>query len=130
MPQPRAFPLADVLSVTTPRLLSDRGMDGLTGLLNWMTGDTLEMWQLLRAADEARPVLIAQHPFLADLQPPVGCDGSTLRRWLDDAVRERGAALTVTAIPDWVHQDPVQEFVDRMDLARLKTAVPAPGSGT
>lgn len=118
----RAFPLADVLSVTTPKLLSERRMDGLTDLLNWMTGDELEMWQLLRAADEARPMLVAQHPFLGSLQPPARCDMATLRQWLDDAVREHGAELVITPLVDWVHQNPAQEFVDRVELAKLRTS--------
>lgn len=124
MPEPRTFPLADVLSVTTPFLLSDRDADGLTDLLNWMTGDTLELWQLPRAADEAQPVLIAQHPFLADLQPAKGMRKPELRSWLRDAVTQYGADLPVLPLAAWAHQDPVEEFTDRMDLARLTVAIP------
>lgn len=91
MPETRTFPLADVLSVTTPLLLSARKVDGLTDLLDWMTGDRLELWQLPRAADEARPVLIEQHPFLADLQPPAGLGLIALHAWLVTAIIKQGA---------------------------------------
>lgn len=121
MTESRAFPLADVLSVTTGRLLSARKMDGLTDLLNWMTGDDLEIWQLLRAADEARPALIAQHPFLADLQPPAGLSKLGLHMWLTTAILKTGGMPTVRPLTDWVHQHPVQEFVDRVELAKLRT---------
>lgn len=130
MPETRSFPLADVLSVTTPLLLSDRKMDGLTDLLNWMTGDDLEMWQLPRAADEARPVLVARYPFLADLQPPTGGGRFrklTLQMWLATATLTHGGTVDVAPLTDWVHQDPVQEFVDRIELAKLTTT---PGSNT
>jgi hypothetical protein len=122
MTETRAFPLADVLSVTTPNLLSARRMDGLTDLLNWMTGDDLELWQLPRAADEARPVLIAQHPFLADLQPPTGLSTLGLHAWLMTAILKTGGTLTISPLADWVHQHPVQELVDRIELAKLRTA--------
>lgn len=125
MTETRAFPLADVLSVTTPLLLSERKAEGLTDLLNWMTGDHLELWQLPRAADEARPALIAQHPFLADLQPPAV--GGRLRKvtllmWLATATMTHGGTLDVLPLTGWVHQPPLQELVDRVELAHLRTA--------
>lgn len=117
----RRFPLADILSVTTPNLLSERKADGLTDLLNWMTGDTLEVWQLPRAADEARPALIAQHPFLAELQPKRGHSVPGLRMWLRNAEEKHGAELDIQPLADWVHQHPGQELVDRIELAKLRT---------
>lgn len=131
MTEPRAFPLADVLSVTTPLLLSERKVEGLTDLLNWMTGDALELWQLPRAADEARPALIAQHPFLADLQPPAASGRLrkvTLSMWLATATMTHGGTLDVLPLTDWVHQPPLQEFVDRVELARLAATPSDPGS--
>lgn len=130
MTETRVFPLADVLSVTTPLLLSDRKMDGLTDLLNWMTGDTLELWQLPRAADEARPSLIAEHPFLADLQPTPGLSKFGLRIWRMTAVMKHGVDLEISPLEGWVHQHPVQEFFDRVELAKLPTAPSDSGSGT
>ncbi|MFW3477251.1 hypothetical protein [Streptomyces microflavus] len=55
MTETRSVPLADVLSVTTPNLLSARQMDGLIDLLNWMTGDQLEVWQLPGPPTNAPP---------------------------------------------------------------------------
>lgn len=122
MDETRSVPLADVLSVTTPTLLSDRQMDGLIDLLNWMTGDELGLWQLHRAADECAPALIAQHPALEGLAPPPGCSKPALRVWLSSAERQHGTHLEVARISGWVHQDPVQEFCDRVELANLPTA--------
>lgn len=117
----RTFPLADILSVTTPALLSRRGMDGLGDLLNHMTGDNLQKWQYLRAADECAAALCDQHPFLAGLQPPTGADKADLYAWLVEAERRHGEEIPVTPLADWQHQDPGTELLDRIHLAKLHT---------
>lgn len=124
MSDTRAFPLADVLSVTTPALLSRRRMDGLGGLLTYMTGDKLKTWQYLRAADECAAALCDQHPFLVDLQPPQGIDKPDLYAWLVEAERTHGGLIRVAPLADWKHQDPTDELRDRIDLARLPTTDP------
>lgn len=121
MTDARPFPLADVLSVTTPALLSRRGMDGLGDLLQYMTGDTLAQWQYLRAADVAAAALCAQHPFLAELQPPQGIDKADLYAWLVEAEHAHGEAILVAPHSDWKSQDPGIELLDRIHLARLRT---------
>jgi hypothetical protein len=126
MTDTRSFALADVLSITTPALLSRRGMDGLGDLLNYMTGDTLKTWQFLRAADECTAALCAQHPFLADLQPPQGLDKPDLYAWLVEAERTHGGLIRVTPLADWQHQDPSTELLDRIHLARLRTTESEP----
>jgi hypothetical protein len=113
------FPLADVLSVTTPKLLSRCQMDGLTDLLNWMTGDQLQMWQLQRAADECAPALLKQHPVLEGVTPPEALTGADLYAWLVRAEAQYGEEVSVRPLAQWTHQDPVQEFIDRAELARL-----------
>lgn len=124
MSETRAFPLADVLSVTTPALLSRRGMEGLGELLNYMTGDDLKPWQFLRAADECAAALRAQHPFLADLHPPQGVDKPDLYAWLVEAERAHGGLVRVAPLADWKHQEPIAELGDRIELAKLPTVEP------
>ncbi|WP_159052397.1 hypothetical protein [Streptomyces longwoodensis] len=121
MSEPRTFPLADLLSVTTPALLSRRGMEGLGDLLAHMTGETLAPWQFLRAADECAAALCDQHPFLRDLQPPKGVDKADLYAWLVEAERAHGGLIRVVRLADWQHQDPGVELLDRIDLARMRT---------
>ncbi|MGQ4351971.1 hypothetical protein ACN6LJ_004662 [Streptomyces drozdowiczii] len=126
MTETRSAPLADILSVTTPHLLSARQMDGLIDLLNWMTGDELEMWQLHRAADECAPALIAQHPVLDGLAPPPGCSKPALRLWLSSVERQHGTYLKITRLSSWARQNPVQELRDRVELANLPTTATPP----
>ncbi|MET7365980.1 hypothetical protein ABZS61_09135 [Streptomyces sp. NPDC005566] len=122
MTETRRVALADVLSVTTPHLLSTRERDGLTDLLNWMTDDSLEFWQLQRAADVCAPALITQHPALEGLAPPPGCSKPALRLWLSQVEKLHGKQLEVARLPEWSHEDPEQELVDRLDLVHLPTA--------
>jgi hypothetical protein len=129
MSETRAFPLADVLSVTTRALLSRRRMDGLGDLLEYMTGDDLQTWQYLRAADECAAALCDQHPILASLQPPKGLDKPDLYAWLTEAERTHGGLIHVTPLADWRHQDPETELLDRIHLARLPTTGEADPQG-
>ncbi len=94
------FHLGDVLSVTTGRLVSPRGMDGLYDILTWMTGDDLFTHQIPRAVDECREPLLAQHPPLARVHVPAALgEGSreraqrVLARWLAGQAATYGAPL-------------------------------------
>lgn len=97
------FPTADVLSVTTGKLLSDRGMDGLIDLVAWVTHENpppapdgkFEAVWLLAAAAKARDLLCWQHPWLLKAQPPAGVDNSGLLDWLLAVEKQRGNVLTV-----------------------------------
>jgi hypothetical protein len=62
----RRFHISDVLTITTGRLVSTRHMDGVYGILNYMTGDNLFTYQLPRASRECSPVLCALYPGLSE----------------------------------------------------------------
>lgn len=66
----KEFSLGDVLSITTGRLLSERHIDGVYDILNWMTGDDLFTHQLPRAGKSCEPWLIEQYPQLDPKQNP------------------------------------------------------------
>jgi hypothetical protein len=65
------FHISDVLSVTTPRLLSSRHMEGVYEILNFLTGDSLYTHQLPRACREVRPWMATQFPQLMDGTPEI-----------------------------------------------------------
>lgn len=105
------FALGDILSVTTGQLLSRRHMEGLYDILNFMTGDNLFTHQLPRAADEAKPFLLKQHPDLA------GVDASSVTKenwesWLEVQEAKFGATLSIEQMPSGTHQyrDPITEL--------------------
>lgn len=99
----RDFPTADVLSVTTGRLLSNRRMDGLIELVAWITNEQppaapdgkFEAVWLLQGAAKARDLLIWQHPWLIDTQPPAGIGNSELLDWLLGVEGQHGDVLTL-----------------------------------
>lgn len=66
--KPQTFPISAVLSITTGLLLCDasgeRPMDGVYRILNFITGENLFTHQLPRAAEQAKPDLIRQYPWL------------------------------------------------------------------
>ncbi|MET7795668.1 DUF7736 domain-containing protein [Streptomyces decoyicus] len=115
----RTFPLADALSVTTPKMLSHRHMDGLYELLDHMTGQDLFTHQLGAAADACKPALIEQHPFLADLQPPDNADQADLLAWLVEAERVHGEQVTVQPLTNWGRRDPIEDACDQVGAERV-----------
>jgi hypothetical protein len=121
----RAFPLADVLSITTGKLLTRGDGAALDDILNWMTRDHLAWWQAPRATDACTEALTAQHPFLADLLPPADLDQPDLYAWLVAAEERHGRELTIRQLDDWKHQDPAQELLDRVELCQLLEPNPA-----
>lgn len=125
----RTFPLGNILTVTTGRVLcADVGE--LYELLNYMTGDNLFTHQLPRAADECAPALLAQHPQLADAQPPAEFDNAEHAwRWLAEQVDRFGAELPVRplAAGDHTRIDPLTEL--RMMRPDLPIVVVVPEDG-
>lgn len=117
--QGREFPLADILSVTTERLLSRRHMDGLYDILGYMTGDALMTHQLPRASDVCKPVLLQQHPQLTGVLPPKGIDAPDLMAWLIHAEGEYGDTLVVHSTATWDHQNPIEELCDMVGAEKV-----------
>lgn len=105
------FPLADALTITTGKLLSRRHMDGVYKILNFMTQDSLFTHQLPRACEAMQPVLLDQHPWLAELNPPDGIDKAALLAWLTDVESRYPGSVVVTAAPErWQRRDPLAEL--------------------
>jgi hypothetical protein len=112
MTDSRSFPLSDILSVTTERLLSRRHMDGIYDILGYMTGDALMTHQLPRANDACKPVLLQQHPQLDSVAPPPGIDAPDLMAWLANVEREYGETLPVRPVSGWESRNPIEELCD------------------
>jgi hypothetical protein len=63
----KKFTLAQVLNITTSRLLTEMG--DIYEVLNWMTDDNLFTHQLPRAMKECQPVLFKLFPELQAVRP-------------------------------------------------------------
>lgn len=112
-------PLADILSITTGRLLSRQHMGGVYTILGHLTGENLMTHQLPRAADHCGPVLLEQHPQLVGVEPPQGIDAPDLMAWLLNAENQYGEMLPVQPIADWQRQDPIEELCDMVGPGRV-----------
>lgn len=116
----RSFPLDEILSITTGRLVADRHMDAVYEVLNFMTGDSLFTHQLPRAATWARPLILAQHQRLVDVPEPtdlnVGGDKAATQEritaWLAPLRERLGDSLLLTSQEDrWAHRDSIEELL-------------------
>jgi hypothetical protein len=120
----RSYPLADILSVTTGRLLSRQHMAGIYNILNDLTGDDLFTHQLPRAMDACRPAVLAQHPQLDGVTPPEDIDVPDLMAWLLHAERRFGEELTVEPLAPgaWERLNPIEELCDMVGADRVVVA--------
>jgi hypothetical protein len=112
MTEQRVFPLADLLSLTTDRLLSRTHMDGIYSLVNYMTGQDVYTHQLPVVGEACGKALLVQHPFLAGLQPPADADVPGLLAWLAAAERVHGDSHPVQPLTDWVPRNPIEDAAD------------------
>jgi hypothetical protein len=120
----RKFSLGCVLSVTTGRLLSPKGVDGLYEILNYMTGDNLFTHALPRASKEATPHILRQYPQLADV------DASSVTRenwkqWLAEQVAKYGEELELTPIAEgeYTPRNPLEELTEMVGGDKSKVVV-------
>ncbi len=121
----RKFDLGDILSITTGRLVSTRHMDGVYDILNYMTGDSLFTHQLPRAIRAARPVILQQHPQLAEIEEP---EFSTvthhqlrmvIHTWLSRMKSQYGDSLPLVPMADWESRNPLQELAEMVGPERI-----------
>lgn len=130
------FHISDILSVTTGRLVSNRHIEGVYDILNFLTGDNLFTHQLPRASRECEPWLKTQFPYLFPDNPAIkkALDGlsalieldggdqeaiaKTLKAWTDGI---RNSAKFPETLPEFLpvyemgadmhtHIDPVEEL--------------------
>lgn len=111
----RNFHIGDILSITTGCLVSPRHMEGVYDILNFMTGESLFTHQLPRVASEAEPVLLAQHPQLADADAS-GVTPENHQAWLEAAVAKYGKELPVKPMTADDHEriDPLSELAEKV----------------
>lgn len=118
----KSFPLADVLSITTGRLLSRRGMDAIYNILDYMSEEGLTTLQLPRVAEEARPVIIALYPQLSKenlksdldaLDAMKGAGAEAVYKWVDDLKGRLGETFKIPKLGD-AHKkiDPITEAIN------------------
>ena len=108
------FHIGDVLSITTGKMVSPTGMDGIYKILNFMTGEDLYTHQLPRAMRVCAPHLLQQHPQLAEVQTiDTEISESDFKLWLIEQIAMYGKELLVEPLPKDAYQSmhPVEEAI-------------------
>ena len=131
-PNGREFHLGNILSITTGRLVSPRHIDGVYDILDYMTGgDSLYTHQLGRAADECKPYLLMEMPWLEEIDTS-GVNGDNWESWLQKQVDKYGERHEVRPIHFEDHEiiDPVDELkqmgVDESKIITIETSEEEP----
>ncbi len=97
----KEFPLEDVLSVVTGKLLSPSTTSHLYSILEFMTGDDVPAHQISHVMSECRHYLIKKYGLNVELS-----DFEDKENWLKKQIRIFGKKLLVEALPKkGVHEE-------------------------
>ena len=120
MLEARVFHIGDVLSVVADRLVSPRPMQGVRDTLNHMAGETLSLHQIPRVMQEAAPVLLRQHPQLAEADVE-GITPENLNARMENWISRFGRMLPVVPMTadEHEHREPRSELVEMMPTDRI-----------
>lgn len=130
MAEPRDFPLSDILTVTTGRLLSRDGIEGVYRILRYLTGDQIMTHQIPDVIDACHLPVLAQHPQLLDVVPVANADLDRIDAWLTVQESRFGSTLPLLPVEGWERRDPVGELVDKVGPVRSSAmAMPVNASG-
>jgi hypothetical protein len=111
----KEFATRDVLSTITGRLMG--GIGGVYEVLNWMTGESVFTHQLPRIGREARPVVVAAHPQLAQaIEEAAQVNPDNYRTWLQTWEDRYGPTIAVPKFTADTHEriDPMSELAEKV----------------
>ena len=114
----KTFHIGDILTAMTGRLVSPSHVDGLYGILDHMTGESLMTHQLPRGSREVEDILRERFPDLAAIEIPDWSDVPVEQRkdavltWLGEMAAEHGETREVAPLDedDHTHIDPIAEL--------------------
>jgi hypothetical protein len=131
MAETKEFPTADVLSVITGVLVSERGADVFYEVSSWMADGPVWTHQLPRVGREARAAVLKLRPDLADAVAEADAltevETATPDDWRAYAARwiERcGPTIAVPRMTDGEHEriDPLSELAEKVHPDRIVVA--------
>ncbi|HXT90106.1 MAG TPA: hypothetical protein VN714_12710 [Trebonia sp.] len=123
----RDFPLADILSVTTGRLLSRDGLGGVYRILSHLTSDQIMIEpQIPRALDACHLKVLEQHPQLLGVTPHTNAEIEHIDTWLTLQESRFGSLLPVAPIDGWERRNPIVELAERLGPERVIPVVMEP----
>lgn len=118
----RDFHIGDIVSAGAGILVSPRGMEGVYDICGFMAGEPVWTHQLPRVGREAAPVLLAQHPGLAEtFAEAEQVNRDNWQQWLAVWVARHGETLPVAPMNRDQHEsiDPVSELAEKVHPDRI-----------
>lgn len=116
----KSFPVADVLSTITGRLMADIG--GVYTVLSWMTGESIYTHQLPRIRREAQAAMVAFRPDLARaIEEAAQVNRENWRDWLATWRARYGDTIDVIKLNADQHEriDPMAELAATVPPDRI-----------
>ena len=118
----REFDIGDILSITTGRLVSPRGITGVYDILDFIFGSAFMTHELPVAGEHAKPILLEQHPQLSECDAS-GVDRDTWIDWLAEQKRAFGSPLPVNSTIEVSSAD-IHEQATEWAFSRIGTGIP------
>ncbi len=115
--QAKAFPTGDVLSTATGYLVTPNGIGAVYEVLNWMTGESVYTHQIPRIGREAKAVLLAAHPELAEAYKEAKqITRENWQQWLATWEARYGETILVPKFTADEHErkDPISELAEKI----------------
>lgn len=114
--QSKEFHLGAILSITTGYtldIIESHPMDAIYNILNFMTNDDLFTHALPRAADECKPYLLEQFPFLVGIDPSQKPTEQSWHDYVNELCEQHGTYHQVMPIHFEDHDviDPIEEAI-------------------
>jgi hypothetical protein len=118
----REFPIGEIMSVAGHRLVSARGISAVYEVCDFMTGDSNMTHQLPRVMRECRPVILRQHPELAEaVEESSVVNGDNWREWVVRWQEGYGETLSLAPMAEDEHEriDPLSELAERISPDKI-----------
>lgn len=109
------FHIGDILSITTGVLCFPNLMRGVYDILNFMSNDSLSTVQLGRVADEAKPYLLEQFPWLKSITKDQVA-GKTNAQRIDELSKIHGEYHAVRPM----HLEDHEQLSEIEDIKRIR----------
>lgn len=113
------FHIGDILSITTGKLVSPQGMEGVYEILNYMTGQEIFTHQIERAMQECKLYLLKQYPKLETVECQ-SIDIDNWQDWIAAQIDKFGECLAVDLIPVRNFKDPITDIKEALSEGRTE----------
>jgi hypothetical protein len=100
----KKFHIGDVLSITTGKMLSPEGIDGVLTILNYITKSNLYNSELIYIIEECRPYLLQQFPELKE-ETAIDVTPQNWKTYLLTMIEKYGEYLNVKSIQEHKQQN-------------------------